>query len=70
MRQVKWAWLIGLAGDRKQPLFVITTILGISAIFKSYPSIGDMALYISLLSLYRHVFPRRYSNPPYVHSPS
>jgi phosphatidylinositol glycan class U len=43
--------------SRKQPLFVITTILGISAIFKSYPSIGDTALYLSLLSLYRHVFP-------------
>lgn len=42
---------------RKQPLFVITTILGISSIFKSYPSIGDTALYLSLLSLYRHVFP-------------
>ncbi|KAL0637057.1 hypothetical protein Q9L58_003880 [Maublancomyces gigas] len=40
-----------------QPLFVITTILGISSIFKSYPSIGDTALYLSLLSLYRHVFP-------------
>ncbi|KAF8242873.1 PIG-U-domain-containing protein [Wilcoxina mikolae CBS 423.85] len=42
---------------RKQPLFVITTVLGISAMFKSYPSIGDTALYLSLLSLYRHVFP-------------
>ncbi|KAI5803788.1 GPI transamidase subunit PIG-U [Geopyxis carbonaria] len=42
---------------RRQPLFVITTILGISAIFKSYPAIGDTALYISLLCLYRHVFP-------------
>ncbi|RPA95973.1 PIG-U-domain-containing protein [Choiromyces venosus 120613-1] len=42
---------------RKQPLFVITTLLGISSIFKSYPSIGDTALYLSLLSLYRHIFP-------------
>ncbi|KAL7266665.1 hypothetical protein RUND412_010782 [Rhizina undulata] len=42
---------------RKQPLAVITTLLGISAIFKSYPSIGDTALYISLISLYRHIFP-------------
>ena len=52
-------------GGRKQPLFVITTILGISAIFKSYPSIGDTALYLSLLSLYRHIFPRMLpSSPP------
>lgn len=43
--------------SRRQPLFVITTILGISAIFKSYPAIGDTALYISLLCLYRHIFP-------------
>ena len=50
-------------GGRKQPLFVITTILGISAMFKSYPSIGDTALYLSLLSLYRHIFPRM-SPPP------
>ena len=42
---------------RKQPLFAITTLLGISSIFKSYPSIGDTALYLSLLSLYRHIFP-------------
>ncbi|TGZ83335.1 PIG-U-domain-containing protein [Ascodesmis nigricans] len=42
---------------RKQPLFVITSILGLCAMFKSYPSIGDTALYISLLSLYHHVFP-------------
>ncbi|KAH8150391.1 uncharacterized protein LAJ45_05602 [Morchella importuna] len=42
---------------RKQPLFVITTLLGIFSIFKSYPSIGDTALYLSLLALYRHIFP-------------
>lgn len=42
---------------RKQPLFAIITTLGISAIFKSYPSIGDTALYLSLLTLYRHIFP-------------
>lgn len=30
--------------------------------FKSYPSIGDTALYLSLLSLYRHIFPRK--SPP------
>ncbi|KAI5815753.1 GPI transamidase subunit PIG-U [Pyronema omphalodes] len=42
---------------RKQPLFVCTTMLGIMSIFKSYPSIGDTALYLSLLACYRHVFP-------------
>lgn len=62
---VSWGSLcVGWGGfwlmkGRKQPLFIITTLLGISAIFKSYPSIGDTALYLSLLSLYRHVFPRK-----------
>lgn len=50
--------------NRNQQLFVIITILGISSIFKSYPSIGDTALYLSLLSLYRHVFPRKFLPPP------
>ncbi|OAX84175.1 hypothetical protein ACJ72_01450 [Emergomyces africanus] len=42
---------------RTQPLFVITTLLGIFAIFKPYPSISDVSLYFALLPLYRHVFP-------------
>ncbi|KAF8453521.1 GPI transamidase subunit PIG-U [Terfezia claveryi] len=47
---------------RKQPLFVCITMLGILSIFKSYPSIGDTALYLSLLPLYRHIIPlMRYS---------
>ncbi|RPA83499.1 PIG-U-domain-containing protein [Ascobolus immersus RN42] len=42
---------------RRQPLFAIITLLGITATFKSYPSIGDMSVYFGLLSLYRHIFP-------------
>lgn len=42
---------------RRQPLFVITTILGIFAIFKPYPSISDISLYFGLLPLYRHIMP-------------
>ena len=45
---------------RKQPLFVITTLLGIFAIFKPYPSISDSTLYFAMLSLYRHIFPREF----------
>ena len=44
---------------RTQPLFVITTLLGLCAIFKPYPSISDTALYLSLLPCYRHIFPRK-----------
>lgn len=43
---------------RTQPLFVITTLLGIFAIFKPYPSISDTSLYFAMLPLYRHIFPR------------
>lgn len=47
---------------RAQPLFVITTLLGIFAIFKPYPSISDTSLFLALVPLYRHVFPlMRYS---------
>lgn len=42
---------------RKQPLFAIVSLLGIFAIFKPYPSISDAAIFLSVLPLYRHVFP-------------
>ncbi|KAF2751881.1 PIG-U-domain-containing protein [Sporormia fimetaria CBS 119925] len=47
---------------RKQPLFAAATLTGIFAIFTPYPSIADAALYLSLLPLFRHLFPlMRYS---------
>lgn len=42
---------------RRQPLFVITMLLGLFAIFKPYPSISDTSLFFALLPCYRHVFP-------------
>lgn len=45
---------------RRQPLFVISALLGVFAIFKPYPSISDASLYLALLPLYRHLFPRKY----------
>jgi phosphatidylinositol glycan class U len=47
---------------RKQPLFVATTLTGIFAIFTPYPSIADAALYLSLVPLFRHLFPRKSSS--------
>jgi len=41
---------------RRQPLFVLTMLLGVFAIFKPYPSIADMSLFLAMLPLYRHVF--------------
>ena len=48
---------------RRQPLFVTTTMLGIIAIFKPYPSVSDTSLYLALLPLYQHVFPRESHSP-------
>lgn len=61
---VFWLHLASYVGGlcirlRRQPLFVITTLLGIFAIFKPYPSISDTSLYFALLPLYRHIFPRK-----------
>ncbi|KAK3177927.1 hypothetical protein OEA41_000059 [Lepraria neglecta] len=59
---VFWLHLGGYVGGlcirvRRQPLFIITTLLGIFAIFKPYPSLSDTSLYFAMLPLYRHIFP-------------
>lgn len=60
---VFWLHLASYGGGlslrlRRQPLFIITTMLGIFAIFKPYPSISDTSLYFGFIPLYRHVFSR------------
>lgn len=64
---VFWLHLAGYVGGltlrlRKQPLFVVTSLLGLFAIFKPYPSISDVSLYLAFLPLYKHVFPRKSSS--------
>ncbi|KAL4869306.1 hypothetical protein BDV12DRAFT_168285 [Aspergillus spectabilis] len=59
---VFWLHLTAYAGSltvrlRRQPLFVVTSLLGIFTVFKPYPSISDASLYFALLPLYRHLFP-------------
>ncbi|KAL4910930.1 hypothetical protein BDW74DRAFT_142099 [Aspergillus multicolor] len=59
---VFWLHLTAYAGSlsvrlRRQPLFVVTSLLGIFAVFKPYPSIADASLYFGVLPLYRHLFP-------------
>ncbi|KAG0744103.1 hypothetical protein G6F57_009606 [Rhizopus arrhizus] len=39
-----------------QPLFVITVLCGIMAIFKSYPSVSDATLYLALISTHSEIF--------------
>jgi GPI-anchor transamidase subunit U len=67
---VFWLHLVGYVGGltfriRRQPLFVITSLLGLFAIFKPYPSISDVSLYLALIPLYRHIFPRKYLFCPF-----
>ncbi|KAI2638576.1 GPI transamidase subunit PIG-U [Xylaria nigripes] len=42
---------------RSQPLAVLTILLGIFSIFKPYPSVADLSLFLAVLPLFRHVFP-------------
>ena len=61
---VFWLHLAGYVGGltirlRTQPLFVVTTLFGLFAIFKPYPSISDVSLYFAFLPLYKHILPRK-----------
>ncbi|KAL2890024.1 Phosphatidylinositol glycan anchor biosynthesis class U protein [Ceratocystis lukuohia] len=47
---------------RSQPLIVITLLLGVFSIFKPYASVADTSLFLSLVPMFRHIFPlMRYS---------
>ncbi|XP_050521926.1 phosphatidylinositol glycan anchor biosynthesis class U protein [Daktulosphaira vitifoliae] len=41
---------------RHDPLLLATSLLALTAVFKSYPSIGDVGFYLSLLPIHRHLF--------------
>ena len=64
---VFWLHLCAYVGGlciriRRQPLVVIAILLGIFSIFKPYPSIADATLFLSMIPLFRHIFPlMRYS---------
>lgn len=51
---------------RKQPLFAAVALTGVIAIFQPYPSVADSALFLGLLPLYRHIFPRESSGIEYL----
>lgn len=42
---------------RTQPLAVLVVLLGIFSIFKPYPSVADISLFLGAVPLYSHVFP-------------
>lgn len=43
---------------KRNPLAICTTLLGIISIFKSYPSVADLGLYLGMLSLHVEIFGR------------
>ena len=47
---------------REHPIFFMYVLLVLIAIFKSYPSYADIALYLSLLPMWRHVIPYMRNN--------
>ena len=40
----------------EQPVFLVYVLLSLMSLFKSYPSVGDLALPLSLLPLWSHTF--------------
>lgn len=46
---------------RRDPMLLAFSYLAIAAIFKSYPCIGDVGFYISLLPLWKHLFQREWN---------
>ncbi|RMD44279.1 hypothetical protein DV735_g767, partial [Chaetothyriales sp. CBS 134920] len=59
---VFWLHMAGYVGGLtirlyKEPWFVLTTLLGLFAVFKPYPSVADVSLYFGFLPLYHHIIP-------------
>ena len=59
---VFWLHMAGYVGGltlrlHKEPLFVVTSLLGLFAVFKPYPSIADVSLYLGFLPMYQHILP-------------
>jgi hypothetical protein len=48
--------------NRFDPILAFTVLVGILATFKSYPSLGDTALYHSTLALYPELVPREFQH--------
>lgn len=45
---------------RREPILLVFSYLSIITIFKSYPCIGDVGFYISLLPFWMHLFQRKF----------
>jgi GPI transamidase subunit PIG-U len=47
---------------RHDPLFATFLLQGIFAIFKSYPTLSDPGLFLSMLSIFPEIYPCQYSD--------
>lgn len=41
---------------RKDPMLLAMALLALTAVFRSYPSLGDVGLYMSLLPIWKHLY--------------
>lgn len=46
---------------RGEPVLLMVTLIALTAIFKSYPSLGDVGFYLALLPMWKHLFQCMYS---------
>lgn len=49
---------------RRQPLFVVVAVVGTVAVYAPYPAVGEAGLFLSMLGLYRHIFPCKSRRQP------
>ncbi|XP_076064273.1 phosphatidylinositol glycan anchor biosynthesis class U [Oratosquilla oratoria] len=42
---------------RKDPVLLAASLLALTTVFKSYPALGDVGLYLALLPMWRHLYP-------------
>lgn len=40
----------------REPLLLATSLTALAAIFRSYPSVGDVGFYLALLPMWKHLF--------------
>jgi GPI-anchor transamidase subunit U len=70
---VFWLHMAGYVGGmtfrlHKEPLFVVASLTGLFAVFKPYPSIADVSLYLGFLPMYQHVLGCEFRIIPDLHS--
>lgn len=41
---------------KKEPILLITVLLALSTVFRSYPCIGDVGFYMAFVPMWRHLF--------------